>query len=117
MANDILFWAKESSCKPFQESLFLVSDQFRGDPYYVELLHHLVSGHLDIFFVSPTQDINKPESPEWPGLLIDEGAYRFLIETSGIPDEPCPKKRKADAGVLFMLEAEEETSGMDCSRL
>ncbi|XP_048601405.1 uncharacterized protein LOC125580636 [Brassica napus] len=110
MANDILFWAKESPCK---ESLFLVSDQFRGDTYYVELLHTLLCASLDIFCVTPTQDINKPESPEWPGLLIDEGACRLLFETSEIPDEPCSKKRKTDAGLLFMMEVEEETSGMD----
>ncbi|CAH8390552.1 unnamed protein product [Eruca vesicaria subsp. sativa] len=50
----------------------IVSDQFRGDPYYVELLYNLLFAGLDIFFLTPTQDINKPESSEWPGLLIDE---------------------------------------------
>ncbi|WZY68838.1 hypothetical protein YC2023_001078 [Brassica napus] len=114
MTNDICFWAHESSCQPVRESLFIVSDQFRGDLYYVELLHNLVPACLHLFCITPTQDINKPESPEWPELFFDKGAYRLLLEISEIPAaRSCSKKRKTDAGMLFTMEDEEETSGME----
>ena len=114
MTNDICFWAHESSRQPVLESLFIVSDQFRGDLYYVELLHNLVPACLHLFCITPTQDINKPESPEWPELFFDKGAYRLLLEISEIPAaRSCSKKRKTDAGMLFTMEDEEETSGME----
>ncbi|XP_009130878.2 uncharacterized protein LOC103855620 [Brassica rapa] len=117
MTNDICFWAHESSRQPVRESLFIVSDQFRGDLYYVELLHNLVPACLHLFCITPTQDINKPESPEWPGLFFDQGAYRLLLEISEIPAARCcSKKRKTDAGMLFMMEDEEETSGMESNK-
>ncbi|CAN6912712.1 unnamed protein product [Brassica oleracea] len=117
MTNDICFWAHESSRQPVRESLFIVSDQFRGDPYYVELLHNLVPACLHLFCITPTQDINKPESPEWPGLFFDQGAYRLLLEISEIPAaRSCSKKRKTDAGMLFMMVDEEETSGMESNK-
>nr|VDC74414.1 unnamed protein product [Brassica rapa] len=117
MTNDICFWAHESSHQPVRESLFIVSDQFRGDLYYVELLHNLVHACLHLFCITPTQDINKPESPEWPGLFFDQGAYRLLLEISEVPAARCcSKKRKTDAGMLFMMEDEEETSGMESNK-
>uniref|UniRef100_A0A0D3B8W9 Uncharacterized protein n=1 Tax=Brassica oleracea var. oleracea TaxID=109376 RepID=A0A0D3B8W9_BRAOL len=77
MANDITFWARDSSpCKRFKSSLILFSDQFKDDAEYTEMLQNLVvCGSCYILSVIPTLDINKPESPEWPGLLIDGGGY------------------------------------------
>ncbi|KAG2269547.1 hypothetical protein Bca52824_064102 [Brassica carinata] len=81
MANDITFWARDSSHNRFEGILILFSDQFRDDAEYTEMLRNLVSGSCCIVSVIPTQDINKPESPEWPGcpewpgLLIDGGGY------------------------------------------
>ncbi|KAL0729281.1 hypothetical protein Bca4012_025374 [Brassica carinata] len=65
MANDILFLKAAASPK----SLILVSDQFEADLYYLELLYR---SRLNILFIIPTQDNNKPESPEWPRLLLDK---------------------------------------------
>ncbi|KAL0695394.1 hypothetical protein Bca4012_062574 [Brassica carinata] len=75
MANDITFWARDSSHNRFEGILILFSDQFRDDAEYTEMLQNLVCGSCCIVSVIPTQDINKPESPEWPGLLIDGGGY------------------------------------------
>ncbi|KAG2310216.1 hypothetical protein Bca52824_021773 [Brassica carinata] len=57
----------------------------------------------DLILVTPTLEIDKPESPEWPGLLIDRGAACFADQTFKISEEPSPKKHEADAA------AEEET--------
>lgn len=86
MANDILFFRKSG----FPESLILVSDQFKADLYYLEQLY---LSRVEITFIYPTQDINQPESPEWPRLLIDEGHYHFPSGSSEICYEPCPAGR------------------------
>uniref|UniRef100_A0A0D3AHR6 NYN domain-containing protein n=1 Tax=Brassica oleracea var. oleracea TaxID=109376 RepID=A0A0D3AHR6_BRAOL len=77
--------------RPYEASLVLVSDQFKHDAYYIEMLRNLKLIHYYVILVTPTEDINKPESPEWPGSLIDIGGWcPFNDETS----EPCSKKYK-----------------------
>uniref|UniRef100_M4EJ57 Uncharacterized protein n=1 Tax=Brassica campestris TaxID=3711 RepID=M4EJ57_BRACM len=68
------------------------------------MLRRLDAMDYDLLLVTPTLDINNPESPQWPGLFIDRGAACFAVETSKISQEPpSPKKHEADAA------AEEET--------
>ncbi|CAH8325114.1 unnamed protein product [Eruca vesicaria subsp. sativa] len=86
MANDIILFLN-SGCP---RDLVLVSDQFKADLYYLELLYYV---HSVIVFIVPTQDINKPESPEWPRLLIDEGYHRFA-NIRKFSYEPCPKEQR-----------------------
>ncbi|CAH8362696.1 unnamed protein product [Eruca vesicaria subsp. sativa] len=86
MANDIIFLLNTGRPR----NLVLASDQFIADLFYLELLRLLYS---DIVFIEPTQDINKPESPEWPGLLIDEGWLQFTSNIRKFSDEPFPKER------------------------
>ncbi|KAF2561142.1 hypothetical protein F2Q70_00014043 [Brassica cretica] len=77
--------------RPYEASLVLVSDQFKHDAYYIEMLRNLKLIRYYVILVTPTEDINKPESPEWPGSLIDIGGWcPFNDETS----EPCSKKYK-----------------------
>ncbi|CAG7891196.1 unnamed protein product [Brassica rapa] len=93
MLNNIFLLLKDSPYlnRPYEASLVLVSDQFKHDAYYIEMLRNLKLIHYYVILVTPTEDINKPESPEWPGLLIDIGGWcPFNDETS----EPCSKKYK-----------------------
>ncbi|CAN6846776.1 unnamed protein product, partial [Brassica oleracea] len=93
MLNDIFLLLKDSPYlnRPYEASLVLVSDQFKHDAYYIEMLRNLKLIHYYVILVTPTEDINKPESPEWQGLLIDIGGWcPFNDETS----EPCSKKYK-----------------------
>ncbi|KAF2600393.1 hypothetical protein F2Q68_00007067 [Brassica cretica] len=58
-------------------NLLIFSDQFHDDAYFTDMLQQLSKKVYRLLLVTPTQDINEPESPAWPGLLIDEGAYCF----------------------------------------
>ncbi|KAG5408033.1 hypothetical protein IGI04_004352 [Brassica rapa subsp. trilocularis] len=88
----------------YEASLVLFADQFIGAGYYTDMLRRLDAMDYDLLLVTPTLDINNPESPQWPGLFIDRGAACFAVETSKISQEPpSPKKHEADAA------AEEET--------
>ena len=73
MANDIFFWARDFPYKRSKGIVFLFSDQFKDDAEYTEMLQNLVSVSCYVRSIIPTQDSNKPESPNWPGLLIDGG--------------------------------------------
>ncbi|CAN6848915.1 unnamed protein product [Brassica oleracea] len=73
MANDICFWARDFPYKRSKGIVFLFSDQFKDDAEYTEMLQNLVSVSCYVRSIIPTQDSNKPESPNWPGLLIDGG--------------------------------------------
>ncbi|CAF1878510.1 unnamed protein product [Brassica napus] len=83
----------------YEASLVLFADQFIGaGGYYTDMLRRLDAMYYDLLFVTPTLDINNPESPQWPGLLIDRGASYFAFE-----EPPSPKMHEAHAA------AEEET--------
>ncbi|KAJ4911519.1 hypothetical protein Rs2_06140 [Raphanus sativus] len=80
MLNDITLWKWDSPRlkRRCEASLILVSDQFKEDDvYYRDMLQRMGNRGYFVVLVTPTLDINKPESPEWPGLLIDEGPYVF----------------------------------------
>ncbi|KAG2279220.1 hypothetical protein Bca52824_050440 [Brassica carinata] len=76
MLNDIYLWARDSSPRwnkrSHEASLVIFSDQFNDDSYYTHMLQKLSKRGYNLLLVTPTQDIREPESPEWPGLLIDE---------------------------------------------
>ncbi|CAH8321751.1 unnamed protein product [Eruca vesicaria subsp. sativa] len=106
MLNDIFLWMRDSprtTCGPYEASVVLVADQFKDDAYYVHMLQKVHDMRYDLIFVTPTSHINKPESPEWPGLLIDKGAACFA--------EPSPQKLEADAAAAAAAQ-EEETPEM-----
>ena len=81
MLNDIYLWVRDSSPRwnkrSHEASLVIFSDQFNDDSYYTHMLQKLSKRGYNLLLVTPTQDIKEPESPEWPGLLIDEGSYCF----------------------------------------
>ena len=97
MLNDMFLWARDSPrCSNYEASLFLFADQFEGACYYNDMLQRLDAIRYDLLLVTPTLDINKPKTPQWPGLLIDRGAATFALETSKISEEPpSPKKHEA----------------------
>ncbi|CAH8384476.1 unnamed protein product [Eruca vesicaria subsp. sativa] len=114
MLNDIYLWERDSPQvdMSYEASLFIFSDQFEDAAYYTDMLKKL--GVLyDLFVATPkgyasrigsssqTLDINNPESPEWPGLLMDKGAYFFNDETSHVSQEPSS---------LTLLEADDATA-------
>ncbi|CAF1878704.1 unnamed protein product [Brassica napus] len=100
MLNDMFLWARDSPRgMRYEASLVLFADQFIGaGGYYTDMLRRLDAMYYDLLFVTPTLDINNPESPQWPGLLIDRGASYFAFE-----EPPSPKMHEAHAA------AEEET--------
>ncbi|CAN6838364.1 unnamed protein product [Brassica oleracea var. botrytis] len=106
MLNDMFLLARDSpQCSNYEASLFLFADQFEGAGYYNDMLQRLDAIRYDLLLVTPTLDINKPETPQWPGLLIDRGAATFALETCKISEEPpSPKKHEALAAA-----EEEET--------
>ncbi|XP_013721440.3 uncharacterized protein LOC106425265 [Brassica napus] len=80
MINDINLWMRDSPkmTTSYEASLVLFSDQFKDDDvYYRDMLQRLGNMRYYVLLVTPALDINKPETPEWPGLLIDRGAYFF----------------------------------------
>ncbi|KAL0728637.1 hypothetical protein Bca4012_024730 [Brassica carinata] len=83
MLNDLYFWVRDSSPRRNkmspEASLVIFSDQFNDDDsYYTHMLQNLSKRGYHLLLVIPTtQDINEPENPEWPGSLIDGGAYCF----------------------------------------
>ncbi|CDY67629.1 BnaAnng24850D [Brassica napus] len=80
MINDIHLWMRDSPhmSTSYEASLVLFSDQFKDDDvYYRDMLQRLGNMRYYVLLVTPALDINKPETPEWPGLLIDRGAYFF----------------------------------------
>ncbi|KAG2279204.1 hypothetical protein Bca52824_050424 [Brassica carinata] len=80
MLNDINLWMRDSPqmSTSYEASLVLFSDQFKDDDvYYRDMLQRLGNMRYYVLLVTPALDINKPETPEWPGLLIDRGAYFF----------------------------------------
>ncbi|CAH8385639.1 unnamed protein product [Eruca vesicaria subsp. sativa] len=105
--NDIYLWKRDSPllARHYEASLLIFSDQFNDDAYYTDMLQNLANMHYDLLLVTPTLDINKPECPEWPLLLLDRGAHLFDDETSRISQQPssCPTQHGANAT------AEEET--------
>ena len=105
MLNDMYLLVRDSPQNwSYEASLVLFADQFIGAGYYTDMLRRLDAMDYDLLLVTPTLDINNPESPQWPGLFIDRGAACFAVETSKISQEPpSPKKHEADAA------AEEET--------
>ncbi|CAF1879088.1 unnamed protein product [Brassica napus] len=106
MLNDMFLLARDSpQCSSYDASLVLFADQFIGAAYYINMLQRLDDIRYHILLVTPTLDINKPETPQWPGLLIDRGAATFALETCKISEEPpSPKKHEALAAA-----EEEET--------
>ena len=87
MLNDMFLWARDSPrCSNYEASLFLFADQFEGAGYYNDMLQRLDAIRYDLLLVTPTLDINKPETPQWPGLLMDRGAASFALETSKISE-------------------------------
>ncbi|KAL0874902.1 hypothetical protein Bca101_024607 [Brassica carinata] len=97
MLNDIYLWVRDSprSMTPYEQSLVLFADQFKYAGYYTDMLQQLNDMRYDLLLVTPTLDINNPESPEWPGLLIDRGAACFDDQTFKISEEPSPKKHES----------------------
>ncbi|XP_009125544.1 uncharacterized protein LOC103850532 isoform X4 [Brassica rapa] len=80
MINDINLWMRDSPkmTTSYEASLVLFSDQFKDDDvYYRDMLQRLGNMRYYVLLVTPALDINKPETPGWPGLLIDRGAYFF----------------------------------------
>ncbi|CDY61775.1 BnaAnng17750D, partial [Brassica napus] len=80
MINDINLWMRDSPqiSTSYEASLVLFSDQFKDDDvYYRDMLQRLGNMRYYVLLVTPALDINKPETPGWPGLLIDRGAYFF----------------------------------------
>nr|VDD18258.1 unnamed protein product [Brassica oleracea] len=107
MLNDMFLLARDSpQCSSYDASLVLFADQFIGAAYYINMLQRLDDIRYHILLVTPTLDINKPETPQWPGLLLDRGAATtFALETCKISEEPpSPKKHEALAAA-----EEEET--------
>ena len=99
MLNDMYLWERDTSrsTRSYEASLVLFADQFKDDAYYVHMLQKLLNDRrCDLVLVTPTLDINKPETPEWPGLLLDKGASWFADETSAISEEPRPQKHEAE---------------------
>ncbi|KAF2601001.1 hypothetical protein F2Q68_00007050 [Brassica cretica] len=84
----------------YEASLVLFADQFKDDDvYYSDMLQQLGNRHYYVVLVTPALDINKPETPEWPVLLIDRGAYFFDEVKSQIYQGPSPK---SIAGILLL---------------
>ncbi|XP_048604448.1 uncharacterized protein LOC106425263 isoform X2 [Brassica napus] len=106
MLNDMFLLARDSpQWSSYDASLVLFADQFIGAGYYINMLQRLDDIRYHILLVTPTLDINKPETPQWPGLLMDRGAASFALETSKISEEPpSPKMHEAHAAA-----EEEET--------
>ncbi|CAH8319934.1 unnamed protein product [Eruca vesicaria subsp. sativa] len=95
MLNDIYLWKRDSPplVRHYEASLLIFSDQFNDDAYYTDMLQNLANMHYDLLLVTPTLDINKPECPEWPLLLLDRGAHLFDDETSRISQQPSSLKQ------------------------
>ncbi|CAH2047577.1 unnamed protein product [Thlaspi arvense] len=86
MFNDILLWAMDTPLNGVYSAIVtLVSNQFGEDTYLYYRLRGLSDGCYGVLLVTPTPDLNKPDSLEWPDLLIDE-AYVFptLIEKQAL---------------------------------
>ncbi|KAG2310235.1 hypothetical protein Bca4012_024732 [Brassica carinata] len=67
MLNDIYLWVRDSprSNGRSRETSFLIfSDQFNDDAYYTDMLQQLRKRVYNLLLVTPTQDINEPESPD-----------------------------------------------------
>ncbi|CAN6846754.1 unnamed protein product [Brassica oleracea] len=112
MLNDMFLWARDSpQCSSYDASLVLFADQFIGAAYYINMLQRLDDIRYHILLVTPTLDINKPETPQWPGLLMDRGAASFALETSKISEahaaaeeEETPKKLDTHGKLLLETE-------------
>ncbi|CAH2073999.1 unnamed protein product [Thlaspi arvense] len=95
MLNDILLWEMDSPRDhPHATDVIVVSDQVGDDTLSLRVLGYLESRCYRVFLATPTRDVNIPESPEWPGLLLDV-AYLFGSESES--SEPNPKRQKEDA--------------------
>uniref|UniRef100_A0A0D3AHQ4 NYN domain-containing protein n=1 Tax=Brassica oleracea var. oleracea TaxID=109376 RepID=A0A0D3AHQ4_BRAOL len=112
MLNDMFLLARDSpQCSSYDASLVLFADQFIGAAYYINMLQRLDDIRYHILLVTPTLDINKPETPQWPGLLMDRGAASFALETSKISEahaaaeeEETPKKLDTHGKLLLETE-------------
>ncbi|KAH0895339.1 hypothetical protein HID58_044907 [Brassica napus] len=107
MLNDIYLWVRDSSPRwnkrSHEASLVIFSDQFNDDSYYTHMLQKLSKRGYNLLLVTPTQDIKEPESPEWPGLLIDEGSYcfgRLTLLFWNMDDYPIPVGTSDDLGAV-----------------
>ncbi|CAF1878399.1 unnamed protein product [Brassica napus] len=111
MINDINLWMRDSPqmSMSYEASLVLFSDQFKDDDvYYSDMLQQLGNRHYYVVLVTPALDINKPETPEWPVLLIDRGAY-FFDESQIYRWDPFTLMYKLESLSPKEHEAEEET--------
>ncbi|KAJ4911609.1 Uncharacterized protein Rs2_06230 [Raphanus sativus] len=99
MLNDIYLWVRDSQrfTSSYEASLFVFGDQFKDDAYYIHMLQKLNELRYDVFLVTPTPDINNPETPEWPRLLLNKGAS-WLTDDTG--DEPTPQMHHHEAQVF-----------------
>ena len=122
MLNDMFLWARDSPrCSNYEASLFLFADQFEGAGYYNDMLQRLDAIRYDLLLVTPTLDINKPETPQWPGLLMDRGAASFALETSKISEahaaaeeEETPKKLDTHGKLLLETEDMKKPESSEC---
>ncbi|CAH2073667.1 unnamed protein product [Thlaspi arvense] len=81
MLNDILLWEMDSPRDhPHPTDVIVVSDQVGDDTLSLRVLGYLESRCYRVFLATPTRDVNIPESPEWPGLLL-EAAHLFGSES------------------------------------
>ncbi|KAL0728623.1 hypothetical protein Bca4012_024716 [Brassica carinata] len=89
MLNDIALWVRDSRryTSSYEASLVLFADQFKDDAYYTHMLQLLNVMRYYFILVTPTPEINKPETPEWPGLLLDKGASWFDDKTGAVSEE------------------------------
>ncbi|CAF1878643.1 unnamed protein product [Brassica napus] len=111
MINDINLWMRDSPqmSTSYEASLVLFSDQFKDDDvYYSDMLQQLGNRHYYVVLVTPALDINKPETPEWPVLLIDRGTY-FFDESQIYRWDPFTLMYKLESLSPKEHEAEEDT--------
>ncbi|CAH2069605.1 unnamed protein product [Thlaspi arvense] len=95
MLNDILLLLSlDSPAERYTTRLVVVSDQITDDTYFFDRLEYFSDNCVFVNLVTPTRDINDPDSTDWPQLLIDE-AYFF---------EPSPETHEEDAQVFWNLE-------------
>uniref|UniRef100_A0A0D2ZT67 NYN domain-containing protein n=1 Tax=Brassica oleracea var. oleracea TaxID=109376 RepID=A0A0D2ZT67_BRAOL len=122
MLNDMFLLARDSpQCSSYDASLVLFADQFIGAAYYINMLQRLDDIRYHILLVTPTLDINKPETPQWPGLLMDRGAASFALETSKISEahaaaeeEETPKKLDTHGKLLSETEDMKKPESSEC---
>ncbi|CAH2073108.1 unnamed protein product [Thlaspi arvense] len=113
MLHDTVLWELDSPREYSDRGdVVVVSDQVGDDTMFFRMLEYMTVRCFNVFLVTPTQHVNKPQSADWPGLLLDHA--RSLGSRSESPEpSPCSGSESPEPNPCSRRVSPEPCSGSE----